>query len=80
MSITDWKEQGDQEEAIDNVEKYYENLKSFVWNPKLIEEENKEMQELEASDAFLAAGKRNLQRVIPASYPNQESIEEILNE
>jgi hypothetical protein len=79
QSITEWKEAGDQEEAIESVENYYELLKDMVWDPKKADRENKEMQELEENDPFLAAGKRNLQRVVAPKYPNEDSIIETLS-
>lgn len=78
--IVEWKEIGDQQKAIEDIEKYYELLKDHIWNPNKYEEENQEMRELEESDSFLKAGKRNLQMVLPPKFPNQESIEETLEE
>lgn len=79
QGIVEWKEEGDQSDAIENVEKYYELLKDYIWNPKKADKENKEMQELEENDSFLAAGKRNI-RIAQPAFPNQESIEEILTD
>lgn len=78
LGIIEWKEAGDQEKAIENVEQYYEKLKDIVWEPDKHIRENQEMRELEESDPFLRAGKRNIQKVIPvqAALPGQESIEE----
>lgn len=78
LGIIEWKEAGDQNEAIQNVEKYYELLKDIIWDPKKFERENREMRELEESDSFLAAGKRNFKKLIEPYQPNQESIEETL--
>jgi hypothetical protein len=36
------------------------------------------MRKLEESDEFLAAGKRNLARVLPVEYPGQQKIEDQL--
>lgn len=72
--IVEWKENTDQEEAITNIENYYEALKNFIWDPNKVEIENQEMKILEESDPFLAAGKRNLSRVIPPKYPNEDEI------
>jgi hypothetical protein len=79
-SIVEWKEEGDQQKAIEDVDRYYELLKDHVWNPNKFEEENREMRELEESDEFLKAGKRNLRKVIDPLMPNQELIEETLEE
>jgi hypothetical protein len=78
--IVEWKEQGDQQKAIEDIEKYYELLKDHIWNPNKAIEENQEMQELEETDNFLKAGKRNLKKVLEPYMPNQEKIEEILDE
>lgn len=77
-SITDWKEEGDQAKAIENVDKYYELLKDYVWDPNKMEKENKEMQILENADPFLKAGKKNVQKILPLSMPGQKEIEDSL--
>lgn len=79
-TIVEWKEDGDQQKAIEDVEKYYELLKDYVWNPKIVEQENKEMQALEEADPFLRASKRNLKKIVEPYMPNQEKIEETLEE
>lgn len=79
FSIIEWKQASDQEDAIANAENYYEMMKNIVWNPKLNQEENEEMQKIEESDSFLKAGKRNRQKLSPASFVGQEEIEEALN-
>jgi hypothetical protein len=78
QTITEWKEEGDQGKAIEEVENYYEMLKNFIWNPEIVDQENKEMQELEEQDSFLAAGKRNVRRIVPPKMPNQDDIEGLL--
>lgn len=80
MTIIEWKEQSDQQESISSVEKYYETLKDIIWDPNKVEKENKEMQELEEADPFLRAGKRNLKKLVEPYQPNQEKIEDILND
>lgn len=77
--IIEWKDEGDQAKAIEDVNKYYEMLKDIMWEPEKSQRENEEMKILEDSDPFLAAGKRNIQKIIPPSFPNQESIEDTLN-
>ena len=79
-SIVEWKESSDQKEAIEDIEKYYELLKDIVWDPAKMDRENKEMQEIEETDPFLKAGKRNLKKVVEPYMPNQKSIEDTLNE
>lgn len=80
-SNTNWDdEKNDREAQVENLEKYYETLKDWVWEPDKVDRENKEMQELEDSDPFLRAGKRNRQKIVPVSYPGQEDIEDIINE
>jgi len=74
QGVTEWKEAGDQEEAIESVENYYELLKDIVWDPKKADRENKEMKALEDADPFLRAGKRNLERITPAKMPNEDNI------
>jgi hypothetical protein len=78
--IIEWKESSDQKEAIEDIEKYYELLKDIVWDPAKMDRENKEMQEIEEADPFLKAGKRNVKKVVEPYLPNQESIEDTLNE
>lgn len=79
-TIIEWKEPGDQKDAIENVEKYYELLKDIIWDPKKVERENQEMREIEDTDPFLKAGKRNLKKLIGPYQPNQEKIENTLND
>jgi hypothetical protein len=78
LGIVEWKEASDQNEAIEDVENYYEMLKDVIWNPKKMDEENQEMRDLESSDPFLAAGKRNLQKIVPAIMPGEEDITGLL--
>lgn len=73
-------ERNNREEQIENLERYYETLKDIVWNPNQVQDENREMQEMESADPFLAAGKRNLRKIVPPSYPNQDDFEEMVNE
>ena len=80
QSIVDWKNPEDQTEAIESVENYYEKLKDYLWNPEILDQENKEMRKLESEDSFLAAGKRNLQKIVPPKIPHQDEIEGIINE
>lgn len=79
-TIIEWKEPGDQKDAIENVEKYYELFKDIIWDPKKVERENREMREIEDADPFLKAGKRNLKKLTEPYFPNQESIEDTLND
>ena len=80
QGIIEWKDEGDQNKAIEDVEEYYECLKDLIWEPTKNIRENEEMRELEKNDSFLAAGRRNLQRIVSPKYPNQDEIEETLNE
>jgi hypothetical protein len=80
-SITEWKEQGDQNKAIESVEQYYETLKNIVWNDSPERrKEQREAKKMEEDNPFLRAGKRNLTKFIPPKMPGQETIEEITNE
>lgn len=78
QGIVEWKEEGDQFKAIEDAERYYELLKDHVWDPEKAKKENREMQELENSDPFLKAGKRNIRKIIDPYMPNQNSIEDTL--
>lgn len=78
--IVEWKESGDQREAIEDVERYYELLKDVVWDPEKMERENREMQSLEDADPFLKAGKKSLKKIVEPYMPNQKSIEDTLEQ
>jgi hypothetical protein len=78
--IIEWKEDGDQQKAITDVEKYYELLKDYIWDPNKADKENKEMQELEENDSFLAAGKRNVRKIVEPMQPNENLIKEFMDE
>jgi hypothetical protein len=80
QQITEWKEEGDQQKAIEDVERYYELLKDYTWDSEKSQKENQEMRDIEESDDFLKAGKRNLAKVLSPLLPNQEKIEKILDE
>jgi len=59
-------EKNNREDHIKNLDEFYELLKDMVWKgPKEVEKEEKELAELEASDPFLAAGKRNRAKINP---------------
>jgi hypothetical protein len=79
QSIIEWKDEGDQNQAIENVEEYYETLKDILWNPKKMDEENKEMRAMEDSDSFLKAGKRNLQKVVPPKFDGEDEISDLIS-
>jgi hypothetical protein len=75
--ITEWKGEGDQQKAIKSAEEYYEKLKDIIWNPNKAKEESEELRELESNDPFLAASRRNIQKVIPPELPGQKTLESL---
>lgn len=77
--IIEWKQPEDQEKAIENTDDYYEKLKNLVWNPKMSQEENEEMQALEQADPFIKAGRKSMKKSLPPEFPNQNNIEEQIN-
>ena len=80
IANTNWDdEKNDREGHTEDIEKYYETLKNWVWNPNLIREENEEMQDLEEADPFLRAGKRSLQKVVDPKFPNEDEIMESIS-
>ena len=79
QGIVEWQRPEDQNEAIESVEEFYEQLKDMVWDSRKMQAENDEMKELEDSDPFLRAGRKNLEKVIqPAmeapELPGEDSI------
>lgn len=77
--VIEWKEPDDQIKAIESAEEYYERMKDIVWDPHISKKENEEMQELEASDPFIKAGRKSIRKVLPPEFPNQSSIEDQIN-
>ena len=78
QGIIEWKEEGDQVEAIESVEEYYETLKDYIWEPNRANIENQEMREIEEADPFLQAGKRSLEKVVQQGMPSMPGEDDIM--